>query len=120
MTLDLAISIHVGKLIVVHQQIIHTTNGQHILNGFDGNIAVDLLMKAGPVRQIRCRVEGAGKMRTSTNGIICPKILVKNIMPGELDVVQFDAEVLVWQIDRPGDIAVGKRFNGDIRDGSEI
>ena len=64
-------------------------------------------MKTVPVRQIRCRVKGAGEIRTSTNGIIRPKVLAEKRMPGALDVVQFDAVVLVQQIGRPGDIAIG-------------
>ena len=64
-------------------------------------------MKAGPVRQIHCQVEGAGKIRTSTNGVIRPKVLAEKRMPGALNVVQFNVVVLVQQIGRPGGIAVG-------------
>ena len=120
MTLDLTISIHIGKQISVHKQIVHAINRQHILNGFDGNIAVDYLIKTGPVFQVRCREKSDGKIWTLPNGIARSKILVEQSMPGALDVVQFDIMLLLQQISRAGDIVVGKLLNGDVCDGPEI
>ena len=48
------------------------------------------------------------------------KVLVKQTMPGALDVVQFDIMVLLQQISRAGDIGVGKSLNRDVCNGPEI
>ena len=95
MTLDLTLSIHVSKQVLVHQQIIHPIDGQHVLNGLDDNVVVHLPVKPGPVLQICCRVEGASKVWIVTNGIVCVEISVEKSMPGALDVVQFEMVVLL-------------------------
>ena len=77
-------------------------------------------MKMGPVLKVRCREKGVGKIRTLPNGIVRSKILAEQSMPGALDVVQFDIVVLLQQICRAGDIAVGKSLNGDVCDGPKI
>ena len=71
MTLNPTLSIYVGEQVLVHQQIIHSINRQHVLNGLVDNVVVARLpVKPGPVLQICCRVEGAGKVWTITNGIV--------------------------------------------------
>ena len=120
MALNLAIRIHIGKQILVHKQIIHAINRQHILNGFDDNVVVDYLVKAGPVLQVCCREKSAGKIRVLPNWIIRFKILVEQSMPGALDVMQFGIMVLLQQIIRAGDIAVDKPLNRDVYNGPEI
>ena len=120
MTLDLTLSIYVGKQVLVHQQIIHPIDGQHALNGLDDNVVVHFPVKPGPVFQICRRVEGAGKIWTIINGIICVEFFVKKSMPGALDVVQSEMVVLLQQIGRPSDVVVGEPLVRDVRDGSEV
>ena len=108
MTFDLAISIHVDKQILVHQQTVHPIDGQHVLNGLDNNNGIHLPLKPGPVPKICRRVKGAGKVWTITNGIICVEFPVEKIMPSALDVVQFEIMMLLQQVGRPSDPAVGE------------
>ena len=120
MTLGLTLSIYVGKQLLVRQQIIHPIDGQHVLNGLDDNVVVYLPVKPGPVLQICCRVEGAGKVWNITNGIFCVEIFVKKSMLGALDIVQSEMVMVLQQVGRPSNVAVGEPLVRNVRDGPEV
>ena len=119
-TFILILGIYVGKQVLVHKQIIHPIDGQHILNGLDDNVVVHLPVKPGPVIQICRWVEGAGNIWTIINGIICVEIFVEKNVPGALDVVQFEMVVLLQQIGSQSDVAVGEPLVRNVRDGPEV
>ena len=79
-------------------------------------------MKMGPIYH-PSPLSGKGrasKMRTLPNRTVRSKIRVEQSMPGALDIVQFDIIVLLHQISRARDIAVGKSLNGDVCDSPKI
>ena len=120
MTLGMTLSIHVGKQVLVHQQIIHPVDEQHVLNGLDNNVVVHLPVKPGPVLQICCLVKGAGKVWTITNGIVCVETFVKKSMPGALDIVQSEMVMLLQQVGRPSNVAVREPLVRNVCDSPEV